>query len=98
MSVVGLTLGIGANATRPSAASAASVAISASTRELGCVRSYQAKPITRATPSSVNEARTQLTTQPPVLPARLGGLPAPPSTPAAPPRHPPEAARRPRRR
>src|SRR4051794_31576787 len=68
MSVVGLTLGIGANATRPSAASAAKVAISASTRALGCVRSYQAKPITSAAPSRVKEATTQLTGQPPVVP------------------------------
>ena len=44
MSVVGLTFGSGANAIRPSAASAASVATSASTRARGCVRSYQAKP------------------------------------------------------
>ena len=44
MSVVGLTFGSGANAIRPSAASAASVATSASTREVGCVRSYHAKP------------------------------------------------------
>ena len=41
MSVVGLTFGSGANATRPSAASAASVATSASTFEDGCARSYQ---------------------------------------------------------
>src|SRR3982074_2474053 len=44
MSVVGLTLGSGANAIRPSAASAASVATIASTLLDGCVRSYQAKP------------------------------------------------------
>ena len=44
MSVVGLTLGSGAKATRPSAASAASVATSASTFDDGCARSYQAKP------------------------------------------------------
>src|SRR3954453_7515736 len=46
MSVVGLTFGSGANAIRPSAASAASVATSASTRLDGCVRSYHAKPAT----------------------------------------------------
>src|SRR5919197_3572691 len=48
MSVVGLTLGSGAKATRPSAASAASVATSASTFDDGCARSYQAKPAARA--------------------------------------------------
>ena len=48
MSVVGLTLGSGAKAMRPSAASAASVATSASTRELGWLRSYQAKPAASA--------------------------------------------------
>ena len=44
MSVVGLTLGSGANASRPSVASAASVATSATVREDGRERSYQAKP------------------------------------------------------
>ena len=48
MSVVGLTLGSGAKAIRPRAASAASVATSARTRELGCERSYQAKPAASA--------------------------------------------------
>ena len=65
MSVVGLTLGSGANATRPSAASAASVATSASTRVVGCVRSYQAKPATSAAPSSSDEARIQVMRSPP---------------------------------
>ena len=48
MSVVGLTFGSGANAIRPSAASAASVATSASTFDDGCERSYQAKPAASA--------------------------------------------------
>ena len=56
MSVVGLTLGSGANAIRPSAASAASVATSASTRALGWLRSYQAKPAASARPRTRNEA------------------------------------------
>ncbi len=45
MSVVGLTFGIAANAIRPSAANAASVATSAMIRASGLLRSYQAKPI-----------------------------------------------------
>ena len=61
MSVVGLTLGIGAKAIRPSAASAARVATSASTREVGCVRSYHAKPATSARPRTISEAASQLT-------------------------------------
>ena len=56
MSVVGLTLGSAANAIRPSAASAASVATSASTRVEGWMRSYQAKPATSAAPRMRNEA------------------------------------------
>src|ERR687895_154582 len=59
MSVVGWTLGSGANAIRPSAASAASVATSASTRAVGCERSYQAKPATRARPRTSREAASQ---------------------------------------
>src|SRR3954452_24476651 len=61
MSVVGLTVGSAANATRPSAAIAASVATSAITRVLGCVRSYQAKPTTITAPRISIEARTQVT-------------------------------------
>ncbi len=44
MSVVGLTLGSAANAIRPSAANAASVATSATIRASGRLRSYHAKP------------------------------------------------------
>ena len=54
--MVGFTFGSGANAIRPSAASAASVATSAITRAVGCARSYQAKPAASATASSANEA------------------------------------------
>ena len=61
MSVVGLTFGSGANATRPSAASAASVATSARTFDDGCERSYQAKPAASAQASRANEASCQLT-------------------------------------
>src|SRR3954447_2209383 len=64
MSVVGLTLGSAAKATRPSAAIAASVATSATTRVLGWVRSYQAKPTTITAPSSTIDPATQLTTPP----------------------------------
>ena len=48
MSVVGLTLGSGAKAIRPSVASAASVATSATVREEGRERSYHAKPAASA--------------------------------------------------
>ena len=48
MSVVGLTFGSAANATRPSAAIAASVATRAITRVVGWVRSYQTKPTASA--------------------------------------------------
>src|SRR5918998_1551025 len=65
MSVVGLMLGSGANAIRPSAASAASAATSASTRAVGWLRSYQPKPATSASPSSRSDAATQLTAPPP---------------------------------
>ncbi len=64
MSVVGLTFGSAANATRPSAAIAASVATSASTRVLGCVRSYQTKPTTITAPRSSIEPAIQLTSPP----------------------------------
>ena len=58
MSVVGLTFGSGANAIRPSAASAARVATSAITRAVGCARSYQAKPAReRDARGAANEAR-----------------------------------------
>ena len=61
MSVVGLTFGIGANASRPSAASAASVATSASTFADGCARSYQAKPAASASERGArNEASCQV--------------------------------------
>ena len=88
MSVVGLTFGSGAKAIRPSAASAASVATSASTRAEGCERSYQAKPATSARPSTISEAASQLTARPP----KAGRFrPAPPAAVARPP---PAAARR----
>ena len=60
MSVVGLTLGSAANATRPSAAIAASVATSAITRVVGWVRSYQTKPTSRTAPRTSVEAAIQL--------------------------------------
>src|SRR5918998_168025 len=63
MSVVGLTLGSAANATRPSAAIAASVATSAITRVVGCVRSYQTKPTTRTAPRSRVHAARRLVEQ-----------------------------------
>src|SRR3954447_7359918 len=59
-SVVGLTLGGAGNATRPSAASAASVATSASSFADGRARSYQAKPAASASARIVNEARGQV--------------------------------------
>src|SRR3712207_1237498 len=59
MSVVGLTLGIGAKATRPSAARAASVATSAITFAEGFARSYHAKPAPSARKSRVNDASCQ---------------------------------------
>src|SRR4051794_1737235 len=65
MSVVGLTLGIGANATRPSAASAASVATSASVFDDGCVRSYQVNPASRTSPRIAKLATSHLTRSPP---------------------------------
>src|SRR3954453_2880953 len=60
MSVVGLTLGTAANAIRPITASAASAPTSASTRALGCLRSYQANPAASATASTSSDAGTQL--------------------------------------
>jgi hypothetical protein len=60
MSSVGLTLGNGAKASRPAAASAASVATSASTFEVGWLRPYHAKPAASVRPSSRNEASSQL--------------------------------------
>src|SRR3954468_4484400 len=68
MSVVGLTLGSAAKATRPSAAIAASVATSAITRVLGWVRSYQAKPTTSTAPRISVEAKIQVTTPSPGCP------------------------------
>ena len=60
MSVVGLTLGSGAKAIRPSAASAASVATMANTLLDGCVRSYQAKPSASTSASSVKVVSCQV--------------------------------------
>jgi hypothetical protein len=65
MSVVGLTLGSGAKATRPSAASAASVATRASTLADGCARSYQAKPSASASASMAKDASCQVMAAPP---------------------------------
>src|SRR5919201_2549505 len=65
MSVVGLTLGRGAKATRPSAASAASVATSASTRGPGCERSYHAKRAASATASTAIAPAIKLMPAPP---------------------------------
>ena len=56
MSVVGLTFGTAANAIRPSAANAASVATSATIRASGRTRSYQAKPAASATARIANAA------------------------------------------
>src|SRR3954451_22889912 len=64
MSVVGLTLGIGANATRPSAASAASVATSASVFDDGWVRSYHVNPASRTSPRIAKLATSHLTLWP----------------------------------
>ena len=65
MSVVGLTFGSAANAIRPSAANAASVATSAMIRASGRLRSYQAKPIASASASSAKLASCQLMPPPP---------------------------------
>ena len=56
MSVVGLTFGTAANAIRPSAANAASVATSATIRASGRTRSYQANPAPSAAASTPNAA------------------------------------------
>src|ERR671923_1227579 len=61
MSVIGLTLGSGANAMRPSAARAASVATSASTFDDGCARSYQPKPAASATARTAKAPSCQVT-------------------------------------
>src|SRR3954464_9976463 len=76
MSVVGLTLGRAANATRPSAAIAASVATSAITRVLGWLRSYHAKPTTITAPSSSVDTAIQLMVPPSGCP-KPGAGPSP---------------------
>ena len=58
--VAGFTFGSGAKARRPRTAMATNVATSASTRELGRVRSYQANPAPSATATTTNEASCQL--------------------------------------
>ena len=49
----------------PSARVLALVATLAALAALGCVRSYHAKPATRARPRTTSEAASQLTGQPP---------------------------------
>ena len=61
MSVVGFTFGNGANASRPTTASAASAATSASTRADGRERSYHANATARPNPRIANEASCQVT-------------------------------------
>src|SRR5438067_2482925 len=61
MSVVGLTFGMAANASRPTTASAASAATSDRTRAGGRSCSYQRKPATSTRPSTSNEDNCQLT-------------------------------------
>ena len=61
MSVVGLTLGSGANAIRPSVASAASEATTATVRDDGRERSYHQNPPASASARITNEASGQLT-------------------------------------
>src|SRR3954468_18014466 len=78
MSVVGLTLGRGAKAIRPSAARAASVATSASTRDVGCVRSYQPKPAPSARTRTSEDAAIQLTRPPPGSRRAPGAAAGPP--------------------
>ena len=56
MSVVGLTFGSAANAIRPSAANAASVATSATIRASGRVRSYQPNPPSQGQPQDQERA------------------------------------------
>src|SRR3954452_197960 len=65
MSVVGLTFGIAANASRPTTASAAIAATTATTRAGGRSRSYQPKPKASAMPSRTTEAACQLMDEPP---------------------------------
>ena len=67
--VAGLTFGSGANASRPSTAIATSVATRAITRELGRLRSYQAKPAPSATAMTTNDASCQLTSPAPAVAA-----------------------------
>src|SRR3954465_12003284 len=55
MSLVGLTFGIGANAIRPTTASAASAATSATTLAGGRERSYQPNPSASTAASTKNE-------------------------------------------
>ena len=88
MSVVGLTLGSGANAIRPSAANAASVATSATIRASGRVRSYQANPAASASARTANAPSCQLTRPPPGRARALerarpprSGVSAPPAPP-----------------
>src|SRR6476661_4929151 len=74
MSVVATTFGIGASATRPATARAASAATSATTCDGGRFSSYQANPPARTRPSTRKLASSQLIPPPPA--ARL---PAPES-------------------
>src|SRR4051794_126691 len=67
MSVVGLTFGKAANASRPTTASAASAATTAITRAGGRSRSYQAKPHASATARRASEEACQLIAEPPPL-------------------------------
>src|ERR671928_123674 len=55
MSVVGLTFGIAAKASRPTTGSAARAATTATTRAGGRPRSYQAKPAARASARRTRE-------------------------------------------
>ena len=64
MSVVGLTFGNAANAIRPSAANAASVPTSATTRASGRTRSYHANPPASASARIPNAPSCQLTRHP----------------------------------
>src|SRR5687768_8606821 len=66
MSIVGLMFGNGAKASRPAAASAASVATSASTFDVGCVRPYQANPAASVAKRMRNDASSQLIASPPL--------------------------------
>src|SRR6187549_3927269 len=64
MSVVGLTFGKAANASRPTTASAARAATTAITLAGGRSRSYQPKPQASATARRASEAACQLTGAP----------------------------------